>query len=126
MCTHYSLSHSNSDSASNFFLYEAGIVDLVMPLYFSKLNHNNFGLCSAVGQWGHKNIKKHYLFLPIGELIEQNQDGLEYSSEEETEDIKDAAANLASKQRKDLAKVDHASLDYMPYRKNFYTEVIFV
>lgn len=58
-----------------------------------------------------------------GELIEQNQDGLEYSSEEETEDIKDAAANLASKQRKDLAKVDHASLNYMPYRKAFYTEV---
>ncbi|CAH2043936.1 unnamed protein product, partial [Iphiclides podalirius] len=58
-----------------------------------------------------------------GELIEQNQDGLEYSSEEETEDIKDAAANLASKQRKELAKVDHASLHYMPYRKAFYTEV---
>ncbi|KAJ0174552.1 hypothetical protein K1T71_009660 [Dendrolimus kikuchii] len=58
-----------------------------------------------------------------GELIEQNQDGLEYSSEEETEDIKDAAANLASKQRKDLAKVDHAALNYMPFRKSFYTEV---
>lgn len=58
-----------------------------------------------------------------GELIEQNQDGLEYSSEEETEDIKDQAANLASKQRKELAKVDHASLDYMPFRKSFYTEV---
>lgn len=58
-----------------------------------------------------------------GELIEQNQDGLEYSSEEETEDIKDAAANLASKQRKDLAKVDHSSLEYMPFRKAFYTEV---
>ncbi|CAG9788810.1 unnamed protein product [Diatraea saccharalis] len=58
-----------------------------------------------------------------GELIEQNQDGLEYSSEEETEDIKDAAANLASKQRKELAKVDHASLQYMPFRKAFYTEV---
>ncbi|XP_064073500.1 probable ATP-dependent RNA helicase DDX46 [Vanessa tameamea] len=58
-----------------------------------------------------------------GELIEQNQDGLEYSSEEETEDIKDAAANLASKQRKELAKVDHSSLDYMTFRKAFYTEV---
>lgn len=58
-----------------------------------------------------------------GELIEQNQDGLEYSSEEETEDIKDAAANLASKQRKDLAKVDHNSLTYMTFRKAFYTEV---
>ncbi|KAI5642046.1 DEAD/DEAH box helicase domain-containing protein [Phthorimaea operculella] len=58
-----------------------------------------------------------------GELIEQNQDGLEYSSEEEAEDIKDAAANLASKQRKELAKVDHASQKYMPFRKAFYTEV---
>ncbi|XP_063386558.1 probable ATP-dependent RNA helicase DDX46 [Cydia fagiglandana] len=58
-----------------------------------------------------------------GELIEQNQDGLEYSSEEENEDIKDTAANLASKQRKELAKVDHAALDYMPFRKAFYTEV---
>ncbi|XP_041981934.1 probable ATP-dependent RNA helicase DDX46 [Aricia agestis] len=58
-----------------------------------------------------------------GELIEQNQDGLEYSSEEETENIQDQAANLASKQRKELAKVDHASLDYMPFRKAFYTEV---
>ncbi|XP_045537367.1 probable ATP-dependent RNA helicase DDX46 [Papilio machaon] len=58
-----------------------------------------------------------------GELIEQNQDGLEYSSEEETEDIKDAAATLASKQRKELAKVDHASLQYMSFRKAFYTEV---
>ncbi|XP_034834334.1 probable ATP-dependent RNA helicase DDX46 [Maniola hyperantus] len=58
-----------------------------------------------------------------GELIEQNQDGLEYSSEEETEDIKDAAANLASKQKKELAKVDHSSLEYMPFRKAFYTEV---
>ncbi|CAG4952425.1 unnamed protein product [Colias eurytheme] len=58
-----------------------------------------------------------------GELIEQNQDGLEYSSEEETEDIKDAAANLASKQRKELAKVDHSSLQYMPFRKAFYTEI---
>ncbi|XP_073962013.1 pre-mRNA processing factor 5 [Choristoneura fumiferana] len=58
-----------------------------------------------------------------GELIEQNQDGLEYSSEEENEDIKDTAANLASKQRKELAKVDHSSLEYMPFRKAFYTEV---
>ncbi|XP_068618148.1 probable ATP-dependent RNA helicase DDX46 [Battus philenor] len=58
-----------------------------------------------------------------GELIEQNQDGLEYSSEEETEDIKDAAATLASKQRKDLAKVDHTALHYMTFRKAFYTEV---
>lgn len=63
--------------------------------------------------------------LTLGELIEQNQDGLEYSSEEENEDIKDTAANLASKQRKELAKVDHSSLEYMPFRKAFYTEVIY-
>ncbi|XP_053683320.1 probable ATP-dependent RNA helicase DDX46 [Sabethes cyaneus] len=58
-----------------------------------------------------------------GELIEQNQDGLEYSSEEEQEDIKDTAANLANKQKKELAKVDHSGINYLPFRKAFYVEV---
>lgn len=58
-----------------------------------------------------------------GELIEQNQDGLEYSSEEEQEDIKDTAANLANKQKKELAKVDHTKMDYSDFKKNFYFEV---
>ena len=58
-----------------------------------------------------------------GELIEQNQDGLEYSSEEEQEDIKDTAANLANKQKKELAKVDHSTMDYSTFKKNFYVEV---
>jgi ATP-dependent RNA helicase DDX46/PRP5 len=58
-----------------------------------------------------------------GELIEQNQDGLEYSSEEEQEDIKDTAANLANKQKKELAKVDHSTVDYNTFKKNFYVEV---
>lgn len=58
-----------------------------------------------------------------GELIEQNQDGLEYSSEEEQEDLKDTAANLANKQKKDLARIDHNNIIYLPFRKNFYVEV---
>lgn len=58
-----------------------------------------------------------------GELIEQNQDGLEYSSEEEQEDLKDTAASIANKQRKELAKIDHNEIVYAPFRKNFYVEV---
>ncbi|XP_066140089.1 probable ATP-dependent RNA helicase DDX46 [Euwallacea fornicatus] len=58
-----------------------------------------------------------------GELIEQNQDGLEYSSEEEAEDLKDTAANIANKQRKDIAKIDHNNIIYIPFRKSFYVEV---
>lgn len=58
-----------------------------------------------------------------GDLMEQNQDGLEYSSEEEIEDIKDTAANLANKHKKELAKIDHSGVDYAPFRKNFYVEV---
>lgn len=58
-----------------------------------------------------------------GEMMEQNQDGLEYSSEEEIEDIKDTAANLANKHKKELAKIDHSGVNYMPFRKNFYVEV---
>ncbi|GLH09143.1 Putative ATP-dependent RNA helicase DDX46 [Gryllus bimaculatus] len=58
-----------------------------------------------------------------GELIEQNQDGLEYSSEEEEEDLNVTAAGLANKQKKELAKVDHTNMEYPPFRKNFYVEV---
>lgn len=58
-----------------------------------------------------------------GEMMEQNQDGLEYSSEEEMEDIKDTAANLANKHKKELAKIDHSGVEYMPFRKCFYVEV---
>lgn len=58
-----------------------------------------------------------------GEMMEQNQDGLEYSSEEEQEDIKDTAANLANKHKKELAKIDHTGVEYQPFRKNFYCEV---
>lgn len=58
-----------------------------------------------------------------GELIEQNQDGLEYLSEEEEEDLSTTAATLANKQKKELAKVDHSGIDYTPFRKAFYMEV---
>uniref|UniRef100_T1P965 Probable ATP-dependent RNA helicase DDX46 n=1 Tax=Musca domestica TaxID=7370 RepID=T1P965_MUSDO len=58
-----------------------------------------------------------------GELIEQNMDSLEYSSEEELEDIKDTAASLANKHRKDLPKIDHSGVEYASFRKNFYVEV---
>ncbi|XP_044252911.1 probable ATP-dependent RNA helicase DDX46 [Tribolium madens] len=58
-----------------------------------------------------------------GELIEQNQDGLEYSSEEEIEDLKDTAASIVNKQKKELAKIDHNMVRYLPFRKSFYVEV---
>ncbi|XP_018012407.2 probable ATP-dependent RNA helicase DDX46 [Hyalella azteca] len=58
-----------------------------------------------------------------GELMEQNQDGLEYSSEEEGEDLKDTMLSIAKKGRKELAKVDHGTVEYVPFRKDFYIEV---
>ncbi|KAH0547024.1 probable ATP-dependent RNA helicase DDX46 [Cotesia glomerata] len=58
-----------------------------------------------------------------GELIEQNQDGLEYSSEEESENLHETAAGIANKQKRELAKVDHANTEYLPFRKSFYVEV---
>lgn len=70
------------------------------------------------------NVKKQSKEIKKGELIEQNQDGLEYSSEEELEDIKDTAANLAAiKQKKELPKVDHTTVEYSLFKKNFYVEV---
>lgn len=67
--------------------------------------------------------KKKTTAVKKGELIEQNMDSLEYSSEDELEDIRDTAVNLAMKHRKELAKIDHSSVSYAPFRKNFYVEV---
>lgn len=67
--------------------------------------------------------KKKSTTVKKGELIEQNMDSLEYSSEDELEDIRDTAVNLAMKHRKELAKIDHSSVSYAPFRKNFYVEV---
>lgn len=57
------------------------------------------------------------------ELMEQNQDALEYSSEGETENLDDAMGKLKEKGKKDLVKIDHAGIEYEPFRKNFYFEV---
>jgi len=59
-----------------------------------------------------------------GELIEQNQDGLEYSSEEEKEETpEEAMAKLKAKGKKDLAMVDHNKIEYIEFKKDFYREV---
>lgn len=48
---------------------------------------------------------------------------MQYSSEEEQEDLNVAAASLANKQKKELPKIDHAGMSYISFRKNFYVEV---
>lgn len=58
-----------------------------------------------------------------GELIEQDQDALEYSSEEEGEDLQTTMSGLQNKQKKLLQAVDHTQITYLPFRKNFYVEV---
>ena len=58
-----------------------------------------------------------------GELMEQNQDGLEYSSEEEGEDLEDALGKLKQKGKKDLMITDHNKIEYLPFVKDFYREV---
>lgn len=70
------------------------------------------------------NVKNQTKEIKKGELIEQNQDGLEYSSEEELEDIKDTAANVAAmSKKKELPKVDHTTVTYSDFKKCFYFEV---
>ncbi|MEE6479340.1 hypothetical protein FKM82_012222, partial [Ascaphus truei] len=58
-----------------------------------------------------------------GELMENDQDAMEYSSEEEEVDLQTALTGFQSKQRKLLEPVDHGKIEYEPYRKNFYVEV---
>lgn len=58
-----------------------------------------------------------------GELMENDQDAMEYSSEEEEVDLQTALTGFQTKQRKVLEPVDHGKIHYEPYRKNFYVEV---
>uniref|UniRef100_A0A8C5HPD8 Probable ATP-dependent RNA helicase DDX46 n=1 Tax=Gouania willdenowi TaxID=441366 RepID=A0A8C5HPD8_GOUWI len=58
-----------------------------------------------------------------GELMENDQDAMEYSSEEEEVDLQTALTGYHTKQRKVLEPVDHKKIQYEPYRRNFYVEV---
>uniref|UniRef100_A0A3Q3WR86 Probable ATP-dependent RNA helicase DDX46 n=1 Tax=Mola mola TaxID=94237 RepID=A0A3Q3WR86_MOLML len=58
-----------------------------------------------------------------GELMENDQDAMEYSSEEEEVDLQTALTGFQTKQRKVLEPVDHGKIEYESYRKNFYVEV---
>ncbi|KAF7670374.1 hypothetical protein LDENG_00228450 [Lucifuga dentata] len=58
-----------------------------------------------------------------GELMENDQDAMEYSSEEEEVDLQTALTGFQTKQRKMLEPVDHQKIQYESYRKNFYVEV---
>ena len=60
-----------------------------------------------------------------GELMQNDQDAMEYSEEEEGDsELATALLSIAKKnKKKDLPVVDHKSIEYMPFRKNFYVEV---
>ncbi|XP_053573185.1 probable ATP-dependent RNA helicase DDX46 [Bombina bombina] len=58
-----------------------------------------------------------------GELMVNDQDAMEYSSEEEEVDLQTALTGFQTKQRKLLDPVDHGKIEYESYRKNFYVEV---
>lgn len=58
-----------------------------------------------------------------GELMQNDQDAMEYSSEEEEVDLQTALTGFQTKQRKVLEPVDHKKIEYESFRKNFYVEV---
>ena len=60
-----------------------------------------------------------------GELMQNNQDAVEYSDEERGDDeLATALLSIARKnKKKDLPKVNHKTIAYEPFRKKFYVEV---
>ncbi|KAF4077498.1 hypothetical protein AMELA_G00208730 [Ameiurus melas] len=70
-----------------------------------------------------KTKKTPYITKKKGELMENDQDAMEYSSEEEEVDLQTALTGFQTKQRKILEPVDHQKIQYESYRKNFYVEV---
>jgi len=73
--------------------------------------------------------KKPEINIKKPEVMEQNMDGLEYSSEDEAKKkerrggLQDELTKLKEKGKKDLQKVDHSTTEYGEFRKNFYNEV---
>lgn len=84
---------------------------------------------SVVGQKGKLIVgvaKKKEEEKSKGELLEQNQDALEYSSEEEgttEQDLADMNVNLTQSKQKKVQTVTLEDITYKPFRKNFYIEV---
>lgn len=58
-----------------------------------------------------------------GELMENNVDALEYSSEEEEEGLDVHMAKIKNTNKKELVAVDHDRIYYAPFRSDFYVEV---
>ena len=60
-----------------------------------------------------------------GELMQNDQDAVEYSDEEEGDsDLASALSNIMKKnKRKELPAVDHKKVEYQHFRKDFYKEV---
>ena len=61
-----------------------------------------------------------------GELLHNDQDAAEYSDEDynDNEELASALITIAKKnKKKDLPKVDHKNVEYLPFRKDFYVEV---
>lgn len=48
---------------------------------------------------------------------------LQYSSEEEEEDLETTLANSLKNKKKEMFVVDHEKVYYRPFKKNFYVEV---
>lgn len=105
------------------FIIFSGVHDEVRKINKLDIKKDNGGTSDKGGVVIVTGVAKKATTSNRGELIEENQDGLEYSSEEEQEDLKDTAASIANKQKKELAKVDHTEMNYITFRKNFYVEV---
>ena len=60
-----------------------------------------------------------------GELLTNDQDAVEYSDEEnDNTDLANALSSIMKKtKRKELPAVDHRTVEYLPFRKDFYREV---
>ncbi|XP_046916818.2 pre-mRNA processing factor 5 [Dermatophagoides farinae] len=84
-------------------------------------NKRNDKVTVVVGVAKKKSIKKK------GELIEQNQDAMEYSSSDEigqNDELANAMDNLQAKvKQKKLMTISKEDITYVKFRKNFYIEV---
>ena len=57
------------------------------------------------------------------DVMEQNQDAMEWSSDDEDPSLDKLNEGIKEKGKKDLVKIDHGNIEYHDFRKAFYIEV---
>uniref|UniRef100_A0A8C4Z719 Probable ATP-dependent RNA helicase DDX46 n=1 Tax=Gadus morhua TaxID=8049 RepID=A0A8C4Z719_GADMO len=121
--THHEEEEEEEDDVDPLDAYMEGVKEEVKKFNMGGMRGNDKRGMMVTNVTVVKSKKGSLTHKKKGELMINDQDAMEYSSEEEEVDLQTALTGYQTKQRKVLEPVDHQKIQYEPYRKNFYVEV---